>query len=250
MSNDKWQVEYVRATVFPYEDTILDASRLWTEQIQQEPDTINYQRDKDLDTREVEYKNGRIILLKRSNLIEWRYLAKPSDDRVSDGFALIGDLDTTLQEFLPFINTWLNSDDMFSSKRIAFGAVLLKPVEDLHAGYMLLKDYLPFLNIDNLSDFRYRLNRKRISQIVADLSLNCLRQWSVVELKSVNFNVNPNVEIRVQPNSYGFALRLELDINSPAEFDGNISNSVAPELFEELIGLGLELAEMGEKNEL
>jgi hypothetical protein len=241
--NTDWQVEYLRITVFPVDNTNISASQLWDQYIGEEPDAVNIQKGK-LDTREVEYKSGRIVLIKQPDRIEWRYLAKPDGtDEVS--FPIINNLEQELHVIVDLAKNWLDSGTI-QAKRLAFGAVLLKPVESLVEGYEYLQEYLSFVNPNNLSEFDYRINRQRKSNVIDDLSINRLTRWNIASLNRLDFTINPILNIQSQPNSPTYATRLELDINTPANISDSLPTEELVRLFDELLTMGLELAEKGD----
>ena len=243
MTDKKWQVEYLRITVFPIDNTNILASELWDQYIGEEPDAVNIQKGK-LDTRAVEYKNGRIVLIKQPDRIEWRYLAKPNEDEELQ-FPILSDLEQELPVIKDFAHEWLKSSNNLQLKRMAFGTVLLKPVESLVNGYEYLREYLPFINPNNLSEFDYRINRHRKSKVIDDLLINRLTRWSVASLNQVNFSIKDE-GVQLKPANPAYATRLELDINTPANRDNALPVDELVRLFDELLEMGLELTEEGD----
>lgn len=235
--NTDWQVENLRITAFPENNASVSASAMWEQYIGREPDETQTQRGK-LDARGIEYKNGRIFLIEQPGRIEWRYLTKP-DDADSSEFPIIGSLEQELNVIVDLSKKWLNnSSDMFRLDRLAFGAVLLNPVESMLRGYKNLKEFLPFLNLDNLSDFNYQVNRRRDSRIVEGLPINRLTRWSVVSLKLDL--------IQAGVADLDFASRLELDINTVPERINSLPSEKLVNLFDELVQMGLELSKKGD----
>ncbi len=229
--NTNWQVENLRITAFPENNASVSASAMWEQYIGREPNNTHIQRG-GLVAREVEYKNGRIFLIEQPGRIEWHYLTKESPT--------IGDLEQELAVVVELARKWLDSPDMFQLNRLAFGAVLLKLVQSSRSAYENLKEFLPFLNLDNLSgDFNYQVNRRRDSKIVEGLPINRLTQWNVVSLKQIDLT-----QARVA--DLDFASRLELDINTSSERINSLPSEKLVKLFDELVEMGLELSKKGD----
>ena len=134
---------------------------------------------------------------------------------------------------------WARFADSFGGlrgSRIAFGAILLLPVEDAAHGYKHLSEFLPFVNFEeNMSDFFLQVNRKRESKL--GIQINELSKWSCVDVRGISF-APPNVEV---PGAQ--AVRLELDVNTPdslAPLEIDI-----PQLILELIERGRSIAQKG-----
>lgn len=235
--NTNWQVENLRITAFPENNASVSASELWDQYISREPNNTHTQRG-GLEAREVEYKNSRIFLIKQPDRIEWRYQMQPDDEPLE--LPIIGSLKQELAVVVELAEEWLNSSDMFRLNRLAFGAVLLNPVESLHSGYENLKDFLPFLNLGSLSDFNYQVNRRRDSKVVEGLSINRLTRWNVIRRQLILAH-QPQVNV-----AEVFASRLELDINTVPERINSLPSEKLASLFDELVQIGLELSEKGD----
>ena len=239
--NTDWQVENLRITAFPENNASVSVSALWKQYIGKKPDETRTQRGQ-LDARGIEYKNGRIFLIEQPGRIEWRYLTKPDDDSLE--FPIIGSLERELNVIADLSKEWLNSSDMFRLNRLAFGAVLLNPVESLHSGYENLREFLPFLNLDNLSDFNYQVNRRRDSKIVEGLPINRLTRWNVFDLRQLVLTHARQTLVNIA--DLDFASRLELDINTSSERINSLPSEKLASLFDELVKMGLELSKKGD----
>lgn len=123
------------------------------------------------------------------------------------------------------------------------GLVLLGPdYQDRASGYDSLQPFLPAVHLDGQSsDFMYRINRQRPSQVAATL-VNRVSLWSVVrmldvELGSAAMPVNKAEQYR---------RRVALDINTAQEQDAEFDASMQSRLIHELLDLGLEISEKGD----
>ena len=136
--------------------------------------------------------------------------------------------------------------------RVAFGANLVQPADNMRDAHKRLADYLTNVTIDleNSFDLSYQINRRRESKVIPQLQINRLSKWSVMtqETGSFAFQFGQNVVDTAfsAPVTQAFASGLELDINTiPAD------SLILPEaklftLFGELLDLGKEVAEEGD----
>jgi hypothetical protein len=159
---------------------------------------------------------------------------------------VLGPFIETLEVFLGLTNRWFELETCPPLVRLAFGAVLLQPVENQTQGYEILSTYLPFqVDLEETSDFLYQINRRRESATgIADVKINRLAKWSVQKTSQGFVPIIP----LGQPQQLAefLACRLELDINTIAEFEGEFSREQLPRLFDELVALGKEIAEQGD----
>jgi hypothetical protein len=131
---------------------------------------------------------------------------------------------------------------------LAFGAVLLSPVDTKQLGYQQLNRLLPFIELDTegISDFLYQINRPRDTTTqIEGLQINRLSKWNVATFRQVNFIVG-QTSVRTSRRSEVFACRLELDMNTHQDFSGELLPEQLPEVFNELIALGREIKNEGD----
>lgn len=135
--------------------------------------------------------------------------------------------------------------------RIAFGAVLLQPVDDLREGFGMIDSYLPRLtNIysESSTDFLFQINRPRTSGIIPPTKINRLSKWNVIRLglATVHVGIAEQLVTSVTPDAEAFAFRLELDVNTPAELRDELPESSRMPMLSEMIELGREISEKGD----
>ena len=134
-------------------------------------------------------------------------------------------------------------------QRLAFGAVLLQPVEDRISGYSLLDAYLPTVNLDGEGSqgFLYQINRPRRGAI-EDQPINRLCKWSVQTRTIAGMMIEGQ---GIQPLPSGahtsMSCRLELDINTNGDFTGKFSGEKALEVLRILRDFAIEIATEGDK---
>ena len=155
----------------------------------------------------------------------------PSPDTLPDSLGVVS-------AFRDLALRWLGLENCPPLRRLAFGAILLKPVSDQQKGYETLDKHLPDVTVDpSSSDFLYQINRRRPSTAVGGLPLNRLSKWSIQQVQELMISPGDGLTRR----SETFACRLELDINSvPSKKP--LPKDRLPALFEELVGLANEMA--------
>ena len=116
----------------------------------------------------------------------------------------------------------------------------------MYEGYENLQRFLPFLDLQNVEDFSYRVNRRQDSKIVQDLLINRVNQWSVASLNLFGFTVEPRQSPQLNSANVEFASRLELDISTSQDRIISLPSEKLIELFDELVQKGLGLSEEGD----
>jgi hypothetical protein len=145
------------------------------------------------------------------------------------------------------MSRWFEIDDLPSIARLAFGAIVLCPVEDHQTGYQRLNQYVP-VELDPVasSDFIYQINRRRDSNTgIPELVINRLSRWSVAHGTLTNFALGPTGPIATSGPTY-FACRLQLDINTVPGSSTILPGQQIPRIFYELVELGEEIIEKGD----
>ena len=239
-----WQVENLRITMFPENNARISPSSHWDEIIAEDADNVQIQPGR-LNARHVDRGHGVIFLIKQSEYIEWRYLGKPDENRNELRLPIVGSLFEELDVILELSRMSLRSPSLLPINRLAFGAVLLLPAQSLNTGFANLQDFFPKINFQRVNDFDYRVNRRRNSEVVKDLEINRISQWSVARLERVADTLDPASSLADGSSSSAFASRLELDVNTVQRRDALQSDSLV-DLFNELIHLGTELSERGD----
>jgi hypothetical protein len=129
--------------------------------------------------------------------------------------------------------------------RLAFGTVMELPARDKEEGYRQLSAYLPFqIGESNSSDFLYRINRPRNSRILNELRINRVSVWSLSMLRQTQLTPSATGHIASSARSTGpqYACRVELDINTDAQFTDPLNNTI----FDELVDLAKEIYTKGD----
>jgi hypothetical protein len=132
--------------------------------------------------------------------------------------------------------------------RLAFGVVVFEPVGDRVEGYRRLGEHLPGIHLDpdGSYDFFYQINRPRNSTVVETLKINRLSRWSVSRFVPIRLMIAPPSIQSAPVGAQQEACRIELDINTAAEFAGELPGARLAQLFEELKNLAVEIATRGD----
>jgi hypothetical protein len=175
--------------------------------------------------------------------IDWLAIPDDPQDKL-----WIGPFQNSLDSFLELMARWFKITP--PTKRLAFGTVLNFPVEDRRSGYNLIAKYLPHITLDpeGSSDFLYQINRPRESKTgIPGLRLNRLTKWSVARrgIGQIELSVN---EPRASyfPTSESYTCRLELDINTIPDYQGDLPSDQLYSIFQEMVDLGKEIVIKGD----
>ena len=238
-----WRVESLRLTAFPVPQSTPDAESWWREllgpeeppdQVVREPKTGNVQ------VRGT-FKDSLLVMQAQVMRFELRQvLDAPQLPNAATPEFLYDDAQPAFRDLAL---KWLELDTCPALLRLAFGAVLTKPAENLEAGYDVLRRYLPSVSLTpGSSDFLYQINRRRFSTTVRDLSINRLSKWSVQHSQELLLRDDG----RVVRQLVKVACRTELDVNSSPERTDALPREELPDLFNELVELTNELSIRGD----
>lgn len=145
-------------------------------------------------------------------------------DEMATGRLSMGAVEAVLTTFLPIVLKWLDGLDLIVS-RIAFGVILLKPVDTKEMGHTELARYLPFLKLPiDSKDFFLQINRPLSATAAEEPLTNRLSKWSVAAVHQLL--IRPNVDGTAKQNnaSTQYFVRLELDINTDAAWVSALSD--------------------------
>jgi len=235
----EWLAETLRLTAFPSPATEITKPSWWEDLVGELPENRISQPRKGGQQDEGPFEGGKLTLGIQLDRIDWLFTA--ADDQVS-----IGSFPESLEPFLRLMLRWFELCPPV--QRLAFGAVLILPVTDRNIGYRQISAYLPSVQVDpeGSSDLSYQINRPRNSTSgVTGLRINRLTRWSV--------SMRRRAELSFRPASVGYflgseshACRLELDINTAPDFQGELPTQQLPRIFQELVDLGKEIVREGD----
>ncbi|MBI3247321.1 MAG: hypothetical protein HYZ50_12525 [Deltaproteobacteria bacterium] len=242
-----WQVESLRVTVFPTSPLEEGTGKEWWTKLTGELSEEKLSRPKQgIRQEEGPFEGGRLTFTDQSVRIDWqlRFMdVSPAEGKLSLGVFLDG-----LDSFSKLMSTWLTFETLPPIGRLAFGAIVLLPVSDHDAAYRQLSAYLADFHVPegDVSDFLYQINRPRKSlSNISAMKINRLSKWSAIRLRleaGITGAESPPMHLQEK-----YFCRLELDINTAPDRQEEIPKKQLPQVFEELVRLGKEIVEEGDK---
>lgn len=237
-----WRTQIMRVTAFlQYNDR--GREETWWQTALQEDAEARVQRPKEgVFEDEGPYEGGRLKLAIRPGRADWIWFLSPlSFDPRSNEIPSLGTFDEAWGKCQQIIRAWMSARPVFT--RLALGVILDQQVADRAAGYALLQEYLPKVDLDPASsDFIYQINRPKESKTLSGYRINRLSKWAALQASFVEVAVDP-AQLQRKDMS---VIRLDMDVNS--YFDANIpipADRVLP-LMEELAANARGLAEKGD----
>ena len=242
----EWQTEGLRLTAFVVEP-IGPGNLGWWEALLGEAPSVTQTRPRERAiTEEGPFSGGKLSVVASTGRIDWRFGLDPSEPPPE--FPSVGTYETRHREFRDLMQRWLEKSPPLN--RLAFGAVLLSPVENMPEAYRVLDKLLPAVEIDpdRTRDLIYRINRRRSSRCgIEGLEVNRLSTWAATTVSTVEVELSIEGSEKVhQSQTLQYACRLELDINTAPGFGGELDKAKLPSLFDELVDLGSEITTEGD----
>lgn len=242
----EWQPEMLRLTAFPSPADQIGQQDWWHDLVGSPADKTEIDNRVGVRTEEGLLDDGQLSLSVHSTRIDWRYRANsPEDLIIANMFPVLGPFPAYLDIFRDTMLRWLKSENVPTLTRLAFGAILLKPVSEPREIFEIYSDYLPIeFDKENTRDFLYQINRRRTSStgIPGQFNINRLNKWAAAQL-AITETTSTGATVR-RPHKY--ACRLELDINTIAELGVELDRTLLPSLFDELIGFAKEIVREGD----
>jgi hypothetical protein len=244
---DAWQVESVRVTAFPSEVVPVERISWWDDIVGVPPETVVSRPKTGQYQTQGEFEGRRLVLQIQPGRIDWNVSPTVQVAEEDPKIPLLGPFTDVIASLTKVVASWLPQAPPI--KRVAFGAILVQPVENRRAGYVLIKKYLPGVAIDpdGSSDFFYQINRPRPSTtpIGDDLRINRLSKWSVQVAQRVTVTIDSG-GIEGRAFAEEVACRLEVDINTAPDFSGVLPSEQLVPLLQEMTELGREIAQKGD----
>jgi hypothetical protein len=239
-----WLLGAARLTAFPSPVTAPMDRDWWKEVVGRPPETRTVQ-PKTGEQRDADNWNEGILSLEIHPIrIEWQYSAPQLASEMLEVPSL-GSIEDALDPFQRLMNKWLRNPSCPPFVRVAFGTTLLRPVDDIGGGYELLAQYIPVELDTGSSDFLYQINRRRPLDVgIPLLEINRLSRWSVMRVTQTM--ISPQLPASAIRQIDRYACRLELDINTVAEYENELPQEQLAELFGSLIEQGKEIAAKGD----
>ncbi|MFV2045347.1 MAG: hypothetical protein ACC700_19205 [Anaerolineales bacterium] len=247
-SNSDWLAQAFRLTVFPITPSDYETETWWQDLTGQPPENRISQPQKGTQIEYSQVEIGRLSLELELDRLHWRLNPGDVPAGTKPQLPVLGPLGESVGEFASIAQGWLLHDLTPPLRRLAFGATLFLPVEDLATGYRALDQYLHSVEIDpeNMADFKFQVNRPRVlGEIVPTLSINRLSRWSVgsTQVALIRFSSDDLVQFGGES---GYACNLELDINTSADFEDEIGKAQSAEIYRILLDMGIEISQDGD----
>ncbi len=243
----KWNVEKLRLTAFPRESEKKPLPASWADLVGNEPE-MREARPREKTVIEVgPYEGGLLTLEVSPARANWMISIRMSTEAPPAELPGFGSFDEKRIIFTRLMKRWLRNCPRLH--RLAFGAVLLLPVENRVAGYRQLNSLLPQVDLDveHSTDFLFRINRRRPSRSgIKGLEINRLSTWSVILTSAIMLEISHHRSRVIDSAEKHSACRLEVDVNTAPEFPQGIYKTNLPKLFEELVDLADEIATKGD----
>lgn len=192
----------------------------------------------------------KLVLITNPARIDWLLNALPSQDQKAESLPTLGSFPKILDMFFQLMLRWFDLETCPSVQRLAFGATLLQPTKDLQSGYQQISSYLSHVRLEpeGFSDFLYQINRPRDSiSGIKGLRINRLSKWFVEMWQLGGLSIgSASIVTPIVYSPTHFACRLDLDINTTQDFQGELTREQLPKIFRELVELGKEIAREGD----
>ncbi len=240
-----WYMGFVRFTAFySGDDHDFPLSDWWSTIIDETPDE-EVKKPKERQAAIIGRFQGGVLSLGFQPLrIDFVLQPHAIESQVVSGSSVLGSLEEVSDKFIEATKKLINLETFPCLSRIAYGAILILPVENRISGYKQLQQYLSSVKLDaeNSREFMYRINRQRPTQVgLQDMCINRLSKWSVAVFHLIT-GIPPNLQV-VDPT---YACRIELDINTCNEFKGTLPKDKLNDILDELVGMGKEIAAKGD----
>jgi hypothetical protein len=241
-----WRVLSVRLTVFVTPDTEVPVT-LWRDVVGEDPENSVTQRATATRTETGPFSDGVLTLQVQPMRIDWTH--EPVGLGSQGGLPqVLGPFPNGAEPFLRFARRWITNGWYPPTTRMALGFVLISATPDRDAGYRELSQYIDGVpNTPDATDFLYQVNRPRASRVGLDgLQVNRLSKWSVGAFRLIAVlagaaNANPIL------SPMHHHLRLELDINTGADFPGKFPRQSVGAVLDDLVNGATEIFEHGNR---
>ena len=189
----EWHAELLRMTAFPTPTAKAARPEWWQELTGETPRQVTSEPRKGGAQVEGTFADGRLLLTANPMRIDLAYLVTPNVTPFERERTL-GSYARAESVFANVASKWLGLESRPPIQRLAYGVVVVAPVDSHEEGYQALQTFLPAVRLDPASsDFLYQINRTRQSAIVEGLTVNRLSKWLVQVSQGIGL-VPPAVE--------------------------------------------------------
>ena len=240
-TQDKWQVQWLTlftSGLWPGSETI------WHDLTGREPD-IDENRARDgirrQSGRESDGQLETVVTPARTDVV----ISTAVQDALQAAY--FGSAKDKIPGFVSLVSSWLSRMVQTGKiTRVAFGAVLLLPVDNREVGYRELDRLLPSVTVDpiNTKELFYRINRPKIYK--GNIEFNRITTWASLEVRKF-ISSGALLGQPSTPISEEAFVRLEVDHSTPAERTELLALGEIVPMFEALVEMAVENAARGER---
>lgn len=248
-----WLAESMRLTAFfrPGEAVTQDVLRdWWIATVGSEPESTTSEQHGLKNRFNGPYMGGRLQLSATPSRLDWSVsaLLEVPTERAFE-VPVLGPFDETKSQFLAFSRKWLAESPVL--KRIALGMVLTQPVAGKPEAMQMLQERIarPCLELSEVSDLTYRVNRRRAYSLVpgTEIEINRLQTWSVVTYAGLVATIElPPGGMQAVEVPGSMAAQLQLDVNTVPGSSVELPTESLVPLVGHLAELGTEIAAKGD----
>ncbi|MEG3975459.1 hypothetical protein QT970_12670 [Microcoleus sp. herbarium8] len=239
-----WIANSLRMTAILSPAAQLPKHSLWEEVFGQPPENITSQPRTGVQQEDGSFEGGRLSVTVQPARVDWM-LTVDNNQATNSPIPSIGQFVDVLNLFADKMTHWLEMSPPL--QRLAFGSILLLPMDEESSARQQLFAYLPLnpQNFENAQEFLYQINRPRNSiSGISNLLINRLSKWSVIRWKTINFLPTNLISYSESPDS--FSCCIELDINTSPDYQENLPKEKLSQIFLELVDLGKEIVKEGD----
>lgn len=250
----EWVTEQLRLTMFRLQAAADLPLERWWEAVVDSPATESIANARTgMRTLAGAFGAGKLILKLEPDRIDW-LLTPPDPDPsavLTADLPSIGPITENLELFSNIARRWLARNDIPEPIRIAFGTVIRHAEPDRRSAYMRLPEYLPLQIDPDSTDFFMQINTPTDSRTgVPGLRINQFSKWAIMGLARILLRPEAGRMTAAATEYMVHAFRLELDMNTSAEFRGPLPGAQLGQIYDELVGLGRHIATEGLRHEV
>lgn len=233
-----WAVTGTRITIFVAPEANF-AFPLWRSLVGEDPESSNVQKT-GVKTEVGPFGKGSLTIRILPNRIDLIY--GPVDESpLTTTVATLGQFPDSAEPLLTLFRRWCQAETFPPTNRIALGLILFYVVGEIETGYAQLSSLINGVPQGiGATDFLYQINVPRPSKSIQGLRLNRLSKWSVDRMHVLLLS---SAGPQFGPETYH--IRLELDLNTGAEYRDIIVKERLTQLLDEMLEAAQQLAQEG-----
>lgn len=239
MSLDDWELGSLRLSVFYRPEEGFDHSGWWKQLFGDVADSKDSMEKRDRTLYSSVIEDWRYELDVTQSRSDLRVALTPQAMAGMNVFPTLGPLTKTEPDLLDLCKKLISLESMPTISRLAFGPVYFHPVAQKVDAYKLLDSMTSVcIDVEHSRGFNYQINRWRKSKL-SDCTVNRITKWMCQTVLSGEISHKDGAQTNTREWR---AARLELDINTAAEFPGAFTSDG----FSELVEMAHEICEYGD----